>query len=408
MAPEVVRGEPAQPTSDIYSLGVILYEMLTGALPFDGPTSAAIAARQLQDPVPSPQSLNSGVPTSLNDVVMRAMQKEPERRFSSAAEMLGALTRVRDWLRTGQAPAWPPQQEETPVAKPPAYEPEERSEGFLKSFVVTLLGVLAVAVLTATLILYFTGRQQGIEVPDLIGKTLEQARTEAERRGIQLEEYRREYNSQYAPGQIYMTNPPPGSTVPKDNPKVQVWISKGPEMKTVPGVVGLTLAEARRRINDAGLVMGNVTSEPSETVEAGHIVRQSPVAGQTVEPLKQVDVVLSTGSAHAPTTAIEGGTDEGSDTAGPPSGQPRERSFSVEVNVPDDARGPQDVRIEVADAYGNTVAYEETRSPGDHIRQTVKGYGDDIEIKIYIADRLVRDVIYSGDAKVKDRTYTFR
>jgi len=406
MAPEVVRGETPQPSSDIYSLGVVLYEMLTGSVPYEGDTSAAVAARQLQDPVPSPQTLNAGVPALLNEIAMKAMQKDPAARFASAAEFVAALARVREWLRTGQTPAWPPRQVVAAPDEEPAYEREERSDNFVRNALISLLGVFVVAIITAVLIVRLLGgAHNGIPVPDLIGKTWEQATQAADKQGIELQEHRQD-NDKFPAGQIYLTDPRTGETVPKDKPIVQVWVSNGPKMLVVPDVVGMSDTEARRKVAEAGFVPGGTLSEYSSAVKAGNVMRQSPPSGQRQEPLKPVDIVVSLGPEQPPTLPPNGEVEPPyTGTTTPPSGELRKREFLVDASIPSNARGPQEVRIEVEDAYGLNTPHEDTHRAGETISKTVVAYGEDVEIRVYIGGRVVRDVVYQGDRLVRDDEY---
>lgn len=418
MSPEVVRGDVPTASSDIYSLGVILYEMLTGSVPYDGPTSAAVVARQLQDPVPSPQLHNSGIPTSLNDIVVKAMQKDPAHRFQSAGELAAALTKIRDWLRTGvmhgTATKIQPKQDEE-------YEETfERSENTLKNLAIAFGVVLAIAVLVSIIVVKLfpgTGSDM-LPVPDLVGKTLDQARTIADQSGLQVEDYREEYNDKYPAGQIWMTNPAPGGSVPKSSPTIKVWISKGPRLKSVPDVTGLSLDDARKKVLDAGFLLGSTPeSQYSDTVPVDHVISQSPSAGDQLEPLKQVTVVLSRGqnpdtattepdsSTQPPDTGTDNTGDSSTSTDNNSNTEPAAREFKINASVPSDADGPQDVRIEVSDAYGDTVPHEDTYQPGERVSKTVMGYGDHVQIKVYIGDKLIRDVVYRGDKVIRNRSY---
>lgn len=408
-SPEVIRGEPAQPESDIYSLGVVLFEMLTGSVPYDGTTSAAVAARQLQDKVPSTQALNAGVPAMLNEIVMKAMHKDPSQRYSSAAEFAAALGKVKEWLRTGQTPAWPPEQAgEESEEENRLYRPDERSENFLKTAVIMLLAVLGIAIATSIIVIMLTGglRSNELRVPDLIGKTFKQAEEIASRTGLQIQDYRREFNEGVPEGQIYLTNPKAGSTVPKERPVIQVWISKGPKMLIVPNVVGMSADDARRRIADVGFVAGQTLSEYSDSVVAERVIRQTPLAGQKLEPLSPVDVVVSLGPEPQPIDQPEMGGEEQPDSTGAdisPGSTPREREFTIDVNIPAAARQAQNVQIKVTDAYGETVAYEDMHQPGDSFSHVIRGFGEDVEIRVYVGSRLVQHVAYSGDKEVRSR-----
>jgi len=404
MSPEVIRGEPPTPASDVYSLGVVLYEMTTGSVPYDGPTSAAIAARELQDPVPSPQILNAGVPAILNEIVVKAMQKDPAQRYASVSELLAALARIKEWLRTGQTPAVPVRQTTVVPGKEIVYEPEERPESTWRTLIISLLGVLAVAVVTSMIVIRFlpAGRE-GLPVPNLVGQTFEQAQQIAERTGLQLQRYD-DYNDELPAGQIYAMQPKSGETVPKSRPVIQVWVSKGPKLLIVPSVVGLSADDARKAVIKAGLVPGQTLTEYSSTVPADRVMRQAPEAGQRLEPLKPVDIVVSLGPEplETPPPAADETPGVGQTTDGT---QPTGREFTVSIDVPASSHGPQEVRIVVDDATGETTAYDDIREPGESIVQKVRAFGDDVEIRVYLGDRLAQKTRYSHGRQALDESY---
>ncbi|MEN6520168.1 MAG: protein kinase [Armatimonadota bacterium] len=397
MAPEVIRGEAPEPASDVYSLGVVLYEMLTGSVPFDAATSAAIAARTLQDPVPSPHVLNSGVPATLNEIVMKAMHKDPSQRFESAADFVTALMRVKEWLRTGYIPS----AHEHPKPEPKdelVYESEDKSQSFFKTTAIWLLAVFVVAIITAGLVAWLFREKQTLPVPDLVGKTVEQAREIAGRTGLEIRDndVHQEYNDKVDKGLIYAMDPRQGGTVPKEQPFIQVWISKGTELVDVPSVVGLTMDEAEHKINGAGLVVRRLTSEYSDTVPSDHIIRQSPTSGEQIEPMKEVDIVLSLGQnpMEKDTTSNETSGDDQTDN-----GSVQTRSFLVKVQVPSDATEPQQVRIVVIDDNGENEAYNEYHDPGDSFTQEVTGTGNKIRVKVYVGDNLLKDEVHNSRSR---------
>lgn len=388
MAPEVVRGEPAQAASDVYSLGVVLYEMLTGSVPYDGATSAAIAAKQMQDPVPSPQSKNSGVPAMLNEIVVRAMQKDPEKRYRNAAEMVAALERVKDWLRTGQAPAAPTirQEFESPQSREDemAYEPEiERVENFRKTMIVSLIGVFAVAIVTAIIFaLVFGGsRSNALPVPNLVGQTLDAAKEIASRTGLTVIEHH-EYNDAIPEGQVYNTNPRAGGTVQKDRPNVDVWVSRGPRTLIVPDLTGVGADEARRRLTERGFLPGKTASEYNEKVPSNHVIRQSPVGGSKLEPSKAVDIVVSLG----PEQPVPDATTTSSDNSD------QEREIPIHVDVPSTPNHQRLVRVDLYDTQGNRIdSQTQTADPGSPVDITVTGPNDRVQIKVYLDDVKIED-----------------
>lgn len=408
MAPEVIRGETPQPSSDIYSLAVMLYEMLTGAVPYDGPTSTAIAARQLQDPVPSPQVLNSGVPGALNEIVMKAMHKDPAQRFSSAAEFAEALSKIREWLRTGQTSSLQTKGKKPVDNKELIYEPAAQSESIFKTAAIVALGVMVVAIVTGVLAVKFMGPgRPELPVPDLLGKTIERAQEAADRTGLEIRDIKQEYNDEYAAGQIFMQDPRPGGTVPKDEPFIRVWVSKGPKLIPVPDLSGLRQSEAARRLVDAGFTLGQMSPEYHDSVPVEHVIRQRPVAGQKLEPGKPIDLIVSLGAKSEEDEPIfddEETTTEPDETVSTDS-EPKAREFKITASVPSNAQESQVVRIVVLDDYGETEAYNEPHVPGARISRNVRTFGNDVEIKVYVGEKMVKHVIYSGNRLVQDRSY---
>jgi len=402
-SPEVLRGDQPTPSSDVYSLGVVLYEMLTGTVPFNGPTSSAIIAKHLQDPVPSPRMMNSAVPATLNDIVVKAMQKDPAHRFRNAAELLEALGKVQEWMRTGTISASKPIENIYNVSE--VNEPVERSENFAKNAIIALMAILFVAVITAVIMYKFSGPGiNSLTVPNLIGKTLEEAQRIADQTGLKIEEYRHDYNDDYPEGAIWLTSPMPGSTVSKSEPVVKVWVSKGPKLRTVPDVTGLSVDEARKKLLEAGLTLSpSPLTEYSATVPMDRIIRQIPEAGAQLEPLKPVRVVVSMGPPPQDETTEELPSDNTSQPTDETT--PVSRTFRVNFNIPSVASGPQDVRIEVSDESGDSVVYEGIHNPGESVSKEIIGYGEGVKIRVYINDKLAREIVYQGSKIIRNKSY---
>ncbi len=379
MAPEVAEGKTPAQASDIYSVGIILFELLVGVVPFDGDTPIAIGLQHARAPIPSVRSLNPGVPRNLESSVAKALQKAPESRYRSAKAMLNDLKSAREGLRTSKS--GPPDQQ---AAIPDISEASVLSEtepALLAALRRTLLAiVLIVAVVSALLIGYVWMRPGEITVPDMLGKTLTEAQQVANANHFQIAVKSEQFNDDYSEGTVYYMNPAGGRSI-KAGKVVDVWISKGSRYATVPNCLRLTTENARERIAAAGLNVGEISQEYSSAIAAGSISKQVPSAGKKTERGQPVNLVISLGPD--PTVEIP------ADSAGSAQSGPAQ-SFDVKFTVPK-GRDPQPVRIIVLDDNGENVVYSELLHPGDKVNQTVQGTGKEITIRVYIADKLVRE-----------------
>ena len=376
MSPEVAEGEPATPAADVYSLGIILFELLTGSLPFDGETPIAIALKHTREPVPSLRALNPGVPKAMEAAVGKALQKVPEDRFRSAKAMLNELKSVCEALRLSKPLVWTQPGEKKQMET--IEEPEDTEPILLSALRKMLLVVVGFfTVLIVTIVIWVVKSPPDVKVPDLLGKTADDAQAIAVEQKLDINVRSEQFNEDYPAGMIYYMNPNHGRVV-KAGKTVDVWISKGSKFATTPKVVKLTLEAAKERILDADLNVGEVSEEYSETIPAGSIIRQTPAAGTRQERSQPVNLVFSLGPEPRETET------EGYD-------YPREtRSFDVKFTVPPGSQD-QTVRIVVQDDYGENTAYSDIAQPGDYIEQTIKGVGNKITIRIYINDKLVRE-----------------
>lgn len=384
MSPEVAEGTPATPASDIYSLGVILFELLTGSPPFDGDTPIAIALKHAREPIPSVRTINPGVPKDLEYAIVKALQKAPQDRYRSAKAMLADLKSVRDALHLAKPITWSqPTEKKAPepplvekaiedVAKPPVIM------AIRKALVIFSLVLIAAII---GMLGFMLKRPADVVVPPLIGRSIEQAQAIANERGFELVIRSEQFNEEYPEGTVYFMYPSPGRTIKKGK-TVEVWLSKGSRYARVPNIINLPREEAGRKIRSAGLNEGEVTQEYSETVPAGNIIRQSPAPGTRVERDQPVNMVFSLGPKPEPVPDV---------TYDVPPTEPGEvRSFDIKLTVPS---GPQDqnLQIVVEDDYGEQTAYSDVVHPGDKIQQTVQGVGDKVTIRIYLDDKLIRE-----------------
>jgi eukaryotic-like serine/threonine-protein kinase len=326
LSPELVRRGQADARSDIYSLGVMIFEMLTGTQPYVGDQAVQIAYQHANDRIPAPSSLNPKVPELLDEIVLWATAREPSHRPASAAALLpvierarkdlgrGLTTRLQDLAQTQlfteadsfAAPAGSTEVLEYPEANPyPA--PDSASPVALKLERANRRSTILLAILTAIAVLggssagwWFSVGPGGMSsIPELSGRSAAQA-TEA-LTGLGLEVKQQQENSGAIEiGSVIRTDPAAGSRVFKST-TVIIFVSTGPRQVTVPEATGLNLTQAQTLLIESGLQLGNVeyffTSAEEDVVFA-----QSKPKGSNLDQDSVIDLSVSLG----PLPSLEG------------------------------------------------------------------------------------------------------
>jgi eukaryotic-like serine/threonine-protein kinase len=305
ISPEQVQAKPVDGRTDIYSLGAVLYEMLTGRPPFTGDSAVAIAYKQVNEtPVP-PSQLNQDVPPQLDAVVMRSLAKNPANRYQSAAEFRDDLERVRKGQQVEATPLLPAASATTQVIARPQdtgvlpTPPGEEPGGGRKVWLGVLIGILAVAILAgggyllAQSLLDQGAEVRQVPVPRVIGQTLEEAERILSNRGLEVVSDVR-VNETADPGTVFDQDPLPGDVV-NEGSTVTILVAREPRTFPVPSVIGLTVEEAEAALSDAGLQLGSTSEAPSAEFEEGTIIDQSPAPDEEVPRDTPVDITVSTG-----------------------------------------------------------------------------------------------------------------
>lgn len=429
LAPEVAQGRPPDARSDVYALGCMLHEMLSGTAPFTAETPLATALRHVQDPVPSLREGDPELPPALDGVVRKCLQKDPLARYLTMGALLDDLRRLQEGLREdrplnwsplaaaeatpvpprtasrlrGEEPAAPPRPvRRTPAERPPPpprYQPEpDAGPSWL---LLAGVGLLAVLMLAGSIALagFLTRTPSEVNVPHLVGKSRAEAVAELERRGLRAE-VREEYNARAPEGQVYKMSPDGGTELRAGKP-VTLFVSRGAEPVQVPEVVGKKLPDAQAQIRTAGLALGKVQEEYSEIIEKGEVMSQSPSGGAEARKATPVDLTVSKGPQPLPDPPpldpLAGTSPPEPEIRSPdPVVLPHEdlpaRDHEVEVRVPRASSGPQRVRILVRNEDGSEqVAYEGDHQPGETLRHMVTTLGAEgkCEVRVYVNDRLV-------------------
>ena len=316
LSPEQVEQGKADERSDIYSAGVVLFEMLTGKLPHGGDSPIAVAFQHVHADIPKPSTINPNVPTEMDYLVLRATARDPRKRFPNAEEFLDAVRKTRNYLETGSAHLLPPiendQEQKTVVIEKPEFE-EPSSVPTQNTLIIkkprrrkALFLLIASIAIGAGVFMFWSSTQT--KVPQLVGLTQSQA-TESISNAELSAEIKLVFSEVVAKGIVISADPTSGSAVGKDQ-IVTLTISKGPEFFSVPNMKDLTLDEVRAELKNIGLKLGEVTYEYSSDVKKNHTISSKPGFGQLAKPNSSVTIVLSKGAAPIPIPDVKGSNSE--------------------------------------------------------------------------------------------------
>ena len=316
-SPEQARGAYVDEKSDIYSLGIVLYEMLTGKVPFDGDTAVAVAVKHMNEEMTPPSELNPDIPQDLEEIVMKATNKLQTGRYRSADEMITALNFVKfsktarnsGGLTPALAKGAKGSEEVTTGGRKKGDDAEseknEESGGrrFNWAYVVLILAALMLAIPASAFVRSMMSGSDPDEIrpgdivqaPEIVGHTLDEAEEILKEFGLDVKVGMELPSNDVAEGVILSQTPDAGASI-KSGQSIEVNVSKGKVDGSVPDVVGKSLANARTMLETYKFKVGVVSEEVSETVPKGTVISQSPVAGTTYPDGSEITLVVSLGS----------------------------------------------------------------------------------------------------------------
>ena len=333
-SPEQAKGTYTDYRTDLYSLGIVLYEMVTGVVPFNGDSPVTVAVKHIQEKAIPPKNINQNIPNSLNDLIMKAMEKDPVNRYQTAKEIIGDLEKIKkDPNVTISSKSAEDEDQFTRVMSPvvvpntetnnsePDEDDEDNDEYYeddededeeenniqtkpqkainknkKKSPILIIIATILVVALGITLgflgMKKFMEGGKDVKIPNVVGEKVEDAKSKLEGLGLKVLEVTEE--SDQEKGIVLKVDPNVDSTV-KTGSEVKLTVSGGEGQIKVPNFAEMNLDSVKRTLKSLGLELGSVDEEYSDSVPRGEVISQSPNANESVDKGSKVNVTISKG-----------------------------------------------------------------------------------------------------------------
>ena len=319
-SPEHAKGGYTDAKSDLYSLGVVIYEMVTGKVPFDADTPVSVALKHMQEKPVEPIKLNPAIPQSLNDLIMKAMEKEPSMRYNTATEMIQDLDRIIKNPEVGVTRNTPVNNAAQKIEEDPKTKKNGKFAKFKKflqehkavkiALIVVIFLVVFFASIGITMFALNAGKAKDVTLPDFSNLTVEEARQKAEEANLSIEVAEEKYDVEIEEGKVISQDPKyqPNFTV-KEGTTIKVVVSKGQEIVTVTKLVGKTKDEAIKELKELGLE-AKIEEDYNDDIEAGIVVEQSIAEGEEVLAGSQITLKVSLGIEQVEVPDLTGLTED--------------------------------------------------------------------------------------------------
>lgn len=445
VSPEQAAGKSVTAQSDIYSLGIVLFEMLTGRVPFEAETPVAVALRHVKDNPPLLREFNPDIPPVLESIVSKTLAKNPSDRYRTANELINELKRaeilVKDLIENDPLDStifisnYANNADEQTILIDKDKINNLKKKKYSKAFyVAVVLGLLVLGFFVGIFGVYgnFWSSKE-VKVPNVVGK--QQAIAEQLIREANLyTKIEEEENSKFGPGEVIRQKPEAGETV-KEGRHITLVVNKGGKSVDVPDIVDLNIEQAKIRLRDAGLKLGIVKESFTDKIKEDTVIGQEPIAKSKVERNSTVDIIIAKKQvAKVKTPDLSGLSVEkakkvleaaklsvgniseraasesfGSVVSQSPSaneevlvgskvdiviakaGTVTRKNNIVEFVVPS-SDGLHNVRIDVIRNGSRERVYENTHKAGERIRLTIENSGSgDVRVEFYVNGALLEE-----------------